>query len=137
MYIRSPTRPELFADMGEPQMITANAVEDLKGAISMYEEIVAGGGWPQVAGKKLLKGAKGPNVATLRRRLVTEGYLSFDAINVERPEVFDNEMEDALNAFQINHGVAVSGRVDDRTLAELNITAQARLFTLRENLPRV
>lgn len=131
------TRTEIVADRGEAPMITANAVEDLKGAISMYEEIVAGGGWPQVSGKKLMKGAKGPNVAALRRRLVTEGYLTFEANNVEHPEIFDADMEDAVKAFQINHGIAVSGRVDDRTLADLNITAEARLFTLRENLPRV
>ena len=43
----------------------------------------------------------------------------------------------ALQAFQSSHGIAPSGKIDERTRAELNITAHARLQTLRENYPRV
>ena len=131
------TRTEIVADKGESAMLTPSAVEDLKGAISLYGEIVSNGGWPQIQGKKLAKGAKGANVAALRRRLITEGYMSFDAASVPYPDVYDDQMVEGVTAFQINHGVAATGSVSDRTLAELNITAEARLFTLRENLPRV
>ena len=131
------TRTEIVADKGESAMLTPAAVEDIKGAISLYEEIVAGGGWSIVQGKKQVKGAKGPNVVALRRRLVTEGYLAFEANNVANPEVYDDQMGEGVTAFQINHGVAANGNINDRTLAELNITAEARLYTLRENLPRV
>jgi len=131
------THTEVIAERGEAAMLTEGSVSALEGAIAMYEEIVAGGGWPQVAGKKLSKGAKGANVVNLRQRLVTEGYLPFEALNVEAPEVFDQDMFEAVRAFQMNHGVAPTGTVGERTIAELNITAEARLFTLRENLPRV
>ena len=131
------TRTEMIADRGEAAMLTPGSAEALQNAIVMYEEIAAGGGWPQIHGKKFSKGAKGPDVAALRQRLVAENYLPFESLNVEQPETFDAEMEAAIKAFQTNHGVAPTGTVAARTLAELNITAGARLFTLRENLPRV
>ncbi|MBI2718327.1 MAG: L,D-transpeptidase family protein [Rhizobiales bacterium] len=131
------TRTEIVADRGQVAMLTPGSLEALQGAIAQYEEIVAGGGWPMVEGKKLARGARGPNIIILRQRLVSEGYLPFDTLSGDKPNVYDDGMAEAVKAFQANHGVAVSGRVDDRTLAELNITAGARLFTLRENLARV
>ena len=131
------TRTEVISDRAEPAMLTAASPEALAGAIAMYEEIVAGGGWPEIPKAKYAKGSRGANVITLRQRLVAEGYLTFDALNVEKPEVFDADMAEAITAFQVNHGVAPSGKVDDRTRAELNITADARLYALRENQPRI
>ena len=131
------TRTEIVADRGEAAMLTLGSEEALRSAIAMYEEIVAGGGWDTLTAKKLTKGAKNANVVKLRQRLVAENYLPFDALNVEHPATFDDDMLQAVKAFQINHGVAATGTVGERTLAELNITAEARLFTLRENLPRV
>lgn len=131
------TRTEIVADKGEAAMLTASSVADLQGAISMYEDIASNGGWPEVTGKKLQKGAKGPTVITLRKRLIAEGYLAFEAGNAPHPEVFDAEMVDALQAFQTNHGIAPTGSVGDQTLKELNVPVETRLATLRENLPRV
>ncbi len=131
------TKTEVIAERGEAAMLTPGSMAALEDAISMYEEIVAGGGWPQIGKGKLAKGAKGEQVQVLRQRLVAEGYLNFDALNVEMPEVYDALMVDAVKAFQINHGVAPNGKVDERTRADLNITAEARLVTLRENQPRV
>jgi len=131
------TRTEIVADRGLAAMLTPGSEEALAGAIAMYEEIVAGGGWPELPPKKLSKGAKGPHVETLRQRLVAEGYLPFDSLNAEPADVYDDEIVAAVKAFQINHGVAPTGAVGERTLAELNITAEARLFTLHENWPRI
>ena len=130
------TRTEIVADRGLAAMLTSGSEEALAGAIAMYEEIVAGGGWPEVTAK-LNKGAKGPHVITLRQRLVAEGYLPFDSLNVEQAGAYDDEIVAAVKAFQTNHGVAPTGTVGERTLAELNITAEARLFTLHENWPRI
>ena len=131
------TRTEIVADRGLAAMLTPGSEEALAGAIAMYEEIVAGGGWPQVTGKKLSKGAKGAHVETLRQRLVAEGYLPFDSLYAEAADSYDDEIVAAVKAFQTNHGVAPTGTVGERTLAELNITAEARLFTLHENWPRI
>ncbi|MBC8036477.1 MAG: L,D-transpeptidase family protein [Rhizobiales bacterium] len=131
------TRTEIVADRGLAAMLTPGSEEALTGAIAMYEEIVAGGGWPQITAKKLNKGAKGPHVEMLRQRLVAEGYLPFDSLNIENADTYDDEIVAAVKAFQTNHGVAPTGTVGERTLAELNITAEARLFTLHENWPRI
>ena len=45
--------------------------------------------------------------------------------------------EQAVKQFQINHGLAASGKTDKATLAALNVSAATRLATLRANLPRV
>ncbi|MBM3520781.1 MAG: hypothetical protein FJX63_08435 [Alphaproteobacteria bacterium] len=131
------TRTEIVAGRSLAAMVTAGSREAMEGAIAMYEEIVAGGGWPLVTASGLKAGARGPDVAILRQRLVTEGYLPFESLMAAESDVFDDAMLGAVMAFQTNHGVAATGFVGERTRAELNITAEARLFTLRENLPRL
>jgi L,D-transpeptidase YcbB len=131
------TKTEVIVDRQEEAMLTLGSVNALEAAIQQYEEIVAGGGWPMLEGGKLEKGKKSPQVILLRQRLVAESYLPFDDLSIDHPEMFDSNIADALRVFQANHGIAASGKVDDRTRAELNITAKARLYTLRENYPRV
>jgi murein L,D-transpeptidase YcbB/YkuD len=106
-------------------------------AISMYEEIVAGGGWEELEERSLKKGSKGEAVLALRRRLVAENYLPFDSLQQDKANVYDDELVDAVTAFQVNHGVLPSGIVAEKTLAQLNVPADTRLSTLHENLPRI
>ena len=131
------TKTEFLADRQEAAMITSGSIRALEGAIQMYEEIVAGGGWPSIGKGKLEKDVKSDLVLALRQRLMAEGYLPFEDFLIEAPEVFDTNIVEALKFFQSAHGIAPSGRADERTRAELNITARARLQTLRENYPRV
>ena len=131
------TKTEFLAERQEAAMVTAGSVRALEDAILTYQEIVAGGGWANIGKGKLEKGVKSDLVVALRQRLVAEAYLPFEEIMAEAPEVFDDNMIGALKTFQARHGIAPSGKVDERTRAELNITARARLQTLRENYPRV
>ena len=50
---------------------------------------------------------------------------------------FDTEFQDGLARFQIRNGLRVSGFVDSRTLAALNVSAPERLKQLETNLGRV
>lgn len=118
-------------------MVSAGSIRALEGAVQLYEEFVAGGGWPSVGKGKLEKDVKSDLVVTLRKRLVAEGYLPFEDMFVEAADVFDANITEAVKIFQTSHGIAPSGEVDNRTRAELNITARARLQILRENYPRV
>jgi L,D-transpeptidase YcbB len=131
------TKTEFLADRQEAAMVTSGSIRALEGAIQLYEEIVAGGGWPSIGKGKLEKDVKSDLVLALRQRLMTEGYLPFEDFLIEKPDVFDDSITGALQAFQSSHGIAASGKIDERTRAELNITARARLQTLRENYPRV
>ncbi len=132
------TRTAIIADQSEAAMITAGSPEAMQGAISMYEEIVAGGGWRKLPAKgKLEKAAKGPQVIALRQRLVREGYMDIDALSVAKPDVYDGQLIGAVRSFQINHGIAPSGKIDSRTRQALDVAASHRLFQLQENQVRV
>jgi L,D-transpeptidase YcbB len=78
------TRTGVIVDQNEAAMVTAGSPEAMQGAISLYEEIVAGGGWSKLPKGKLEKAAKGPAVLALRERLVREGYLDIDSLTVAR-----------------------------------------------------
>ncbi len=131
------TQTEIVAGQDQVPMLGASSFEALQGAIAMYEEIVAGGGWQQLPPKTLKKGSKGEAVLALRQRLVAENYLPFDTLNSENISVYDAELEEAVRAFQVNHGVLPSGITGEKTLAQLNVPADTRLGALRENLGRV
>jgi L,D-transpeptidase YcbB len=131
------TRTGVIVDQNESAMVTTGSPEAMQGAISLYEEIVAGGGWRKLPKGKLEKAARGPAVLALRERLVREGYLDIDALQVEAPEVYDGQIIGAIRSFQINHGIAPSGKVDNRTRNELDVAATHRLFQLQENQVRV
>ena len=131
------THTQIVANNDELAMLTGGSEQALADAIVLYKQIVKNGGWPEITSKKLSKGAKGEQVLLLRQRLIFENYLPFDTLGGPNGSLFDAQMVDAVNAFQINHGVAPTGTVGDRTLAELNISAEARLATLLENQARV
>lgn len=131
------TQTEIVAGQDQVPMIGLNALSAMEGAIAMYEEIVAGGGWEELAPRTLKKGAKGEAVIALRQRLIRENYLPFDSLSSDTAAVYDAELMEAVKAFQVNHGILPSGIVAEKTLAELNVPAETRLGMLRENLPRV
>lgn len=131
------TQTEIVAGQDQQPMLSANSSFAMQGAIGMYEEIVAGGGWEELAPRTLKKGSKGEAVIALRQRLIRENYLPFDSLSAENPALYDQELMEAVKAFQINHGILPSGTVAEKTLAELNVPAETRLGMLRENLSRV
>jgi len=131
------TQTEIVAGQNQSPMLSVNSSFAMQGAISMYEEIVAGGGWEPLASRALKKGAHGDAVIALRQRLIRENYLSFDSLASDNSPDFDQEMVDAVKAFQLNHGILPSGMVAEKTLVELNVPADTRLGMLRENLSRV
>ena len=131
------TQTEILAGETQAAMLTPASHRAMAAAIAMYEDIVARGGWPTVNGPKLEKGARSDEVITLRQRLIAEGYLPFESLTIERPSKFTSDVAEAVKAFQANHGLAQTGKVDARTQAELNVPAIQRLHQLRVNEPRV
>ena len=131
------TQTEIVAGLDQIPMLSPGSPDAMMGAVAMYEEIVAGGGWQQLPEKTLKKGAKGEAVQALRQRLVAENYLPFDTLGGASSALYDDELVEAVRAFQLNHGVLPSGMVAEKTLAQLNIPAETRLAMLRENVARV
>lgn len=131
------TQTEILVGRNEMPMISPGSVDFMYSAISLYEELVAGGGWLQLPVKQLKKGNKGDSVLAVRHRLVAENYLPFESLSADGANIYDDELMEAVRAFQINHGVLPSGIVGEKTIAAMNVPAEIRLAQLRENLPRV
>ena len=114
-------------------------VEALERAIEHYQKIASTGGWPRIPGSRMIRpGDDDERVPVLKRRLAATGDLKgrqggfgYDSFS------FDGELEAAVRHFQGRHGLRVSGRVDQPTLAALNVSAEARLAQLKLNLNRV
>ena len=131
------THTGIVADAQESAMVTAGSSEAMASAVSMYEEIVAQGGWRKLPAGKLQKGVKSDAVVALRERLVRENYMDIDALSVADPQSYDGMLIGAVRNFQINHGIAPTGKIDNRTRAALDVPAQHRLFMLQDNQPRI
>ena len=131
------TQTEVIAERGEAAMITLGANRAMELAIALYEDIEAAGGWQQMPVKSLKTGTSDKAVLLLRARLAAEGYLRGDPDAIEEPQVFDEELEASVKAFQTSHGLVVSGKTDPATIRELNIPVEQRLATLRANQLRV
>ena len=134
---RLATRTEIVKGQNQAPMLTLGSVSAIEGAIDQYSEIVSGGGWPQLARQRYDGAAPPKAIIALRQRMVREGYLDFDTLASGTAGKFDASLSSAVRAFQFNHGLLGTGKVDERTRAELNIPAENRLFALRENHPRI
>jgi murein L,D-transpeptidase YcbB/YkuD len=107
----------------------------LQQAVERYRRIVAAGGWPLVTGKVTLQqGDTSAEIAAIRQHLIMEGDLSPGGGS---NATFDQQFLEGLSRFQIRNGLRVSGFVDQRTLAALNVPAQERLRQLETNLQRI
>jgi murein L,D-transpeptidase YcbB/YkuD len=106
----------------------------LRGALLRYREVAARGGFEAIPpGPKLERGAEGPRVLALRRRLAAEGDLARDRVASPR---FDAELEEAVKRSQARHGLEPDGVVGRATLAALGVPAEARVDQIRLNLER-
>ena len=103
-------------------------------AIKRYEAIVAQGGWPTVPNIELKSGQASFAAAILRDRLKASGeYDGGSSLS----EVYDGSLEDAVKKYQSLNGLTPTGTVDARTIAALNVPADARLKQLKLNVPRL
>ncbi len=111
---------------------TAPAYAQLMKARMGLERVIAAGGWGApltVAGLK--PGASGEAVVALRDRLVAMGYLSRSATRD-----YDGDIQQAVQRFQLAHGLEPDGVVDEATLAELNVAPEARMRSILVALER-
>ncbi|MDE3121130.1 MAG: L,D-transpeptidase family protein [Paracoccaceae bacterium] len=90
------------------------------------------GGWgPQVTAKALLPGQSGPDVVSLRNRLIAMGYLAPTA-----SASYDDALTGAVMRFQADHGLMVDGKAEKVTLGEVNVPALERLKAVDVALER-
>lgn len=113
-------------------------LENIDAAIVRYENIVARGGWPVVPKGRLLRAgdADDERVPVLRKRLLMSGELRAGGVS-EGSYSFDDALEAGVRNFQERHGLRVTGRAEQSTLAQLNISAATRLEQLKLNQRRI
>lgn len=135
---RTPPRQDTLNDL-RPNDIPWRSDEMLRAmetAISRYESIVNKGGWPTIPGNRMLRpGDNDERVSSLRRRLMATGELARSSSFNDYG--YDSVVEAAVVRFQENNGLRTNGRVDQPTLAALNITADERLAQLKLNHGRI
>lgn len=126
---------QALIETNEP-ILSFDTAYNLQVAISQYEPFVAAGGWPSVPKEAygLLLGNRRKAVSYLRMRLMSSG----DMAPMERfEELFDDQVDAGVRAFQARHGLIVNGQVDEPTFYALNVPADVRLNQLYLNLQRV
>jgi murein L,D-transpeptidase YcbB/YkuD len=114
--------------------VSEQGVAALEQAIQYYRRIVAAGGWQSIPeGTTLRLGDTSSAIVAIRRQLALSGDLPGD----DRSPEFGRAFQEGLARFQIRNGLRVTGFVDTRTLAALNVSAEERLQQLEANLTRV
>ncbi|PDT85229.1 murein L,D-transpeptidase [Sinorhizobium sp. BJ1] len=111
-------------------------ISHVQQAIFDYQQIVAGGGWPQVpqTGVRLELGVTDPSVQQLRQRLMVSGDLPRSA---GISSSFDSYVDGAVKRFQARHGLPADGVIGEYTFKALNVDAATRLAQLETNLVRL
>ncbi|WP_203292197.1 L,D-transpeptidase family protein [Maricaulis parjimensis] len=88
--------------------------------------------WPEIApGSSLRFGDSGVRVDQLRARLAAEGLLLADW---EEGAPYDTRLETAVRRYQGRVNLSPTGRLDQPTLRQLNISPQQRIDQLQANL---
>ena len=104
-------------------------------ALKGYRELAEAGGWPTVSeGPVLEPGDRSPRVTELRARLAVTDGLETTAGD---PELFDEEVEEAVKRFQDRHHLDTDGKIGPKTDEALNISIEARIDQIRASLERM
>lgn len=133
---RPPPPPRVTAISSDPQPTYApQTIPVTRQALERYRQIAQAGGWGTLpAATRLAKGARGPQVLALKRRLAVEG----DIVLAHSPgDVFDEATAEAVRRYQRRVGLMASGVVAGATIRQLNIPAEARVRALEKSLERL
>ena len=129
--IKSGTIGQLIDDL-KP---TAMYYQRLRTALGRYEEIRIRKQWsPVPSGPTITIGIRDQRVALLRKRLTITGDLR--DLQHSNTEIFDQNLEQAVQRFQRRHGLEPDGVVDRITLNELNQPLDGLIDQIKANLER-
>jgi L,D-transpeptidase YcbB len=129
---------------------------DLRRALSQYRALAVEGGWPDVPDGPLLRlesdddstdSSHVPRIEALCARLAASGDLDDRRGSGDRESArcgmdsdgfrrYTAELEQAVRAFQLRHGLVVDGIVGPRTVEALNVPVEDRLVQIAVNMDR-
>ena len=106
----------------------------LRDGLEKARAVAVSGGWPTLPdGAKLVPGETDERVPVLRRRLIASGDLG-EAFS--EGKTYDGPLIEAVKRFQLRHGLDPDGTIGGKTLAHLNVPADARARQIAVNLER-
>jgi murein L,D-transpeptidase YcbB/YkuD len=109
----------------------------LRHALHEHREVAAQGGWPQVpANARLKPGQTTPAVPAIAKRLAASGDSRGASPASGGQAVYDTELQEAVKRFQRRHGLEPDAVVGPALIAEMNVSADARVRQLELNLER-
>lgn len=112
----------------------AGSLDRLNGLSQYYAQIARNGGFPAAPPVGLSAGATGSAVLALRQRLVMEKDLPES--ERENPK-WDAGLTIAVSRFQQRYGLQATGKIDERTRAQMAVSVQHRLVQIGHNMERV
>lgn len=89
------------------------------------QQTIRAGGWGAAVTAGLRPGSSGEKVIALRNRLIAMGYLDRSVTRT-----YDRDLQSAVQRFQTDHGLPVTGIVNAETADEINIGPEARLASV-------
>lgn len=107
---------------------------------------------PFPEGPSIKAGADDPRLPQLAQRLMLEGFLPREDLSAgpltdpivpftqpvrAQPLIYDSQLQQAVRAFQVAHGLQGDGIVGRQTVAAMNVTPQERLLQILINLERL
>jgi len=114
---------------------TFDDYKQLQIALDKHNDFNLLGGWDPLPADMLLKpGDTHPAVAALRLRLIMTDGLSEEAFG---SDVYDEQLQRAIERFQARHGLAVDGEIGPVTLKTLNISSAEKVRLIGLNLARL
>lgn len=122
-----------FIEIAAP---TGPVYRQLQTKMKFYRDIASKGGWASIPdGPTLRPGDSDPRVAIIRERLAATGHLD---INPNRdPTVYDEQLGEAVKAFQIRHQLDADGVAGKQTFAAMNVPVKHRVDQIRLSLERL
>jgi murein L,D-transpeptidase YcbB/YkuD len=106
----------------------------LRQGLAQLRKIRDRGGWPKIPeGQTLRPGMDDASVAQLRARLVAGGYL---APQMTARTNYDDTVTAAVKKYQAEQYLGADGVAGAATLAELNVSVEARIDQVRVNMER-
>lgn len=114
--------------------ITYSQYGALENYLKKYNEIEAGGGWPniQYSDKTLKTGDTSELIFSISKYL----HLTGDIQLQNTSGILDENMSQALRAFQERHGLKITGNADPETFRALSVPIHTRIRQIRINMER-
>lgn len=97
----------------------------MKGKMTLEKTLARGGWGAKVPGKTLKPGATGASVVALRNRLIAMGIMKRSAT-----QTYDASVQQAVQQFQLRHGLNPDGVVGAGTMREINVGPEKRLASV-------